>query len=324
MALKNQLPLFKDPTELPTGKYHVSYSEISDWMDCSFRHKLKHIDKISLDRPSIHTEYGRAIHDTLEHFVLTKEPMDSKVVQDTIANFQNMCEVLKEEKQIEISDGDIKSFSGSVASMLDQVPVFLDTEFPGWEGFAAEHYLFEKIDGQTNKWFKGFIDSVIKIPKGKRRAISKLSSVAKKDQPMMRLSELVKDVTPKAPVVESSFSENSEYWIFDWKTTSWGWPAERKRDFQKQLQLVLYKHFFCRLLGLRLDQVKCGFVLLKRTPKKSDGSVVELVPVSVGPKTEQKAVDVLHDMINQIQTRRTIKNRASCRFCEFANTVHCP
>lgn len=111
--------------------------------------------------------------------------------------------------------------------------------------------------------------------------------------------------------------------ILTHNTTSWGWDAMKKRDFQKQLQLVFYKHYFCRLLGLRLDQVKCGFVLLKRTPRKSDNSRCELVPVSVGPKTEARALEVLNNMINQVASGRAIKNRNSCRFCDYNGTEHC-
>ena len=41
--------LQKDISELKllTGKPHVSFSEIKDWVECSYRHKLIHIDKLS-------------------------------------------------------------------------------------------------------------------------------------------------------------------------------------------------------------------------------------------------------------------------------------
>ena len=32
----------------PTGKPHVSYSEVRCWKECPFRHKLSYIDKIDL------------------------------------------------------------------------------------------------------------------------------------------------------------------------------------------------------------------------------------------------------------------------------------
>lgn len=107
-------------------------------------------------------------------------------------------------------------------------------------------------------------------------------------------------------------------------TTSWGWKVEQKRSFEKQMQLILYKHFFCKATGIDLKQVKCGFVLIKRSPR-SDGTRLELVPVSVGPKSIDKALKVLHNMINQVRIGFATKNRKYCKpFCPYAGTRHCP
>ena len=291
---------------LPTGKPHVSYSEISDWMDCSERHRLKHVLKIALDKPSVHTEFGRAVHDAMEGFIKTRvlpDPVATKVL------FEELCVKLDTDHGVKISDKERDSFSVSIPSILESVPKFLDEEFPGWEGVEAEHALYELISGQDRKYFKGFIDSVIRIPK-KKRIVKKTG-----DMPM-RLSEM-------AGATVNSDAEGWEYWIMDWKTSSWGWAPEKKRDFQKHLQLALYKSFYCKVKNLALDQVKCGFVLLKRTPRKSDGSCVELIPVSVGPKTEEKAVGILNNMINQVRSGRALKNRMSCRFCAYHGTPHC-
>lgn len=317
---KNLLPVLEENLSkpFPTGKQHVSYSEIIDWVECSFRHKLKHILKIDLDKPSIHTEFGRAIHDALEGYIT------SKVLPDPVATkaaFEDLCQKLFVEHGVKIEDKERDDFSASIPAILKAVPEFLDEEFPGWEGVAAEHLLYETITGQDNKFFKGFIDTVIRVPKKRRGSATKKFSSSGGSMPM-RLSEMT-GVSPSS-TTENNSAGDFEYYVLDWKTTSWGWAPEKKRDFQKQLQLALYKSFWCRLMNLSLDQVKCGFVLLKRTPRKSDGSCVELVPVSVGPKTEEKALGILNDMVNQIQTGRTIKNRNSCRFCPYQGTQHCP
>ena len=334
---KHQLPLFEDPTILPTGKHHVSYSEISDWMDCSYRHKLKHIDKIDLDKPSIHTEYGKAIHDSLEDFILTRKLPDPLKAEGV---FREAMSKLEAEHQVSYPATEIDSFASSIAPLLEAVPTFLDTEFPGWIGHAAEMALMESIEGQTNKKFKGFIDTIIKVPRTRKLPIKRSPETSQvSHKTIMRLSELKAMAgetgeKKQQEVMASELSSNStdssgsdglvhDYYVLDWKTTNFGWPPDKKRDFQKQLQLILYKHFFCKIQNLPLEQVKCGFVLLKRTPRKSDNSRVELVTVSVGPKTQEKALKVVHDMINQIQVGRVIKNRASCRYCAYNGTPHC-
>jgi hypothetical protein len=290
-------------------------------MDCSYRHRLKHIEKINLGKPSIHTEYGQVIHDLLENYILGKNKLEEESIEGARKQFREHCDKLKEEHGVEVSDKDFNDFAASIPEIANAVPEFLNETFPEWTGFAAEHALYESVAGQTNKWFKGYIDTIIRIPKNARKKRgSSLPDSEGKAVPM-RLSELVGQV--KTDEEKQQFGDGYEFWILDWKTTSWGWDAMKKRDFQKQLQLVFYKHYFCRLLGLRLDQVKCGFVLLKRTPRKSDNSRCELVPVSVGPKTEAKALEVLNNMINQVASGRAIKNRNSCRFCDYNGTEHC-
>lgn len=317
---KYQLPLFEDKTLLPTGKHHVSYSEISDWMDCSFRHRLKHIQKIELGKPSIHTEYGQVVHDVLENYILGKHQMQDETITAAQQQFREFVDKIKQDHGVDVSDKDFNSFSNTIPEIVRSVPDFLNNTFPNWKGFAAEHQLYESVAGQTNKYFKGYIDTIIRVPKNARKKRGG-SLPDRSGNPMtMRLSELVNQVNPEE---SKEFGEGYEFWILDWKTTSWGWDTDRKRDFQKQLQLVFYKHYFCRIFNLRLDQVKCGFVLLKRTPRKSDNSRCELVPVSVGPKTEARALEVLNNMINQVASGMAIKNRNSCRFCEYNGTEHC-
>ncbi len=314
---KYQLPIFEDKSLLPTGKSHVSYSEIADFETCSYKHRLKHIEKINLGKPSIHTEYGQVIHDVLENYILGKHELNAETAAAAKVQFRDHCDKLKSDHDIDITDKDFEDFAASIPEILKSVPEFMNETFPGWTGFAAEHALYESVAGQTNKYFKGFIDTVIRMPKNARK---KRSSETNDNNSIMRLSELVKQTKSETDI---EFGDGYEYYIIDWKSCSWGWDAAKKRDFHKQLQLALYKHYFCRISNLRLDQVKCGFVLLKRTPRKSDKSRCELVPVSVGPKTEARALEVLNNMINQVASGRAIKNRNSCRYCEYNGTEHC-
>ena len=85
---KKQLPLFVDNTILPTGKFHVSYSEIYDHLSCSHRHKLKHIDKLGTFTGSLHTEFGTAIHDTLEEFIRGEIKITEEVITTAVRDIQ--------------------------------------------------------------------------------------------------------------------------------------------------------------------------------------------------------------------------------------------
>jgi len=45
-------------TIFPTGKPHVSYSEVRNWKECPYRHKLLQIDKIDVFEPSPYLDFG--------------------------------------------------------------------------------------------------------------------------------------------------------------------------------------------------------------------------------------------------------------------------
>ena len=65
-----QIVLFEDKTCLPTGKNHVSFSEVNVWNECSWRHKLQYVDKLEEEGGSEHLVYGSEIHSALEEMVL--------------------------------------------------------------------------------------------------------------------------------------------------------------------------------------------------------------------------------------------------------------
>lgn len=287
------LPLFEDKTLLPTNKHHVSYSEVVCWNECSFRHKLKYIDQIDDgDKGSEHTAFGHAVHTALEQYLLNhKDPKFS--YDNAIDEAHN--EFIKELEVVGYKGKDGESFLDALDAIPREVPGWLDTEFPGWETVAAEFYLFEPIEGQTNKFFKGFMDTVIRFPKPPRKG----------SKPK-----------PEGTPVEW------EYWILDWKTTSWGWDLKKKTDKFKRMQLALYKHYWCTKLGIDFKQVKCGFVLLKRTAKP--GNRCELVEISVGDKTREDALNLVSEMVNSIGKRMVLKNRNSCTYCKYHNTKWCP
>lgn len=110
-------------------------------------------------------------------------------------------------------------------------------------------------------------------------------------------------------------------WILDVKTTSWGWSFDKKSDDLVKTQLVLYKSFWSKKLNVDMKDIRCGFVLLKRTAKP--GKHCELVTVSVGDKSSAKAMKTIGNMLASVKRGIAIKNRSSCMYCEFKGTKHC-
>ena len=45
---------------------HISYSELKEWTDCPWKHKLNYIDKIKQFKGNEHTAFGSALHTVCE------------------------------------------------------------------------------------------------------------------------------------------------------------------------------------------------------------------------------------------------------------------
>jgi len=279
-----ELPLLKN------GKPHISYSEVSMWSACPWKHKLTYIDNLSKFEDSPYLDYGTILHDTLEGF-LNGQPIDIEAVHKKIVKAWEIKGFDTQEfvvRQTQRSDSqgwkykhvNLEGWLASAKNSLEQLPEFLEENFPGWKPVAAEHNLYEAVENQKEGFFKGFIDCIIELPNGK-------------------------------------------HVVIDWKTAGpRGWNRDKKRDFLVQAQLVLYKHYWMNLTGKSSRDVKTAFVLLKRDSKP--GKSMGIVEVSSGPKSLEKANKLVSSMLNGMKTGMILKNRLSCRFCEFANTAHCP
>lgn len=275
--------------EFPTGKPHVSFSEIKCWKECSWRHKLIHVDKIDLNEPSPYLDFGTAVHEGCESLLETKTVDKEKLFNDIRTawkkyGFDDPEWISKQpDWYLKSSNVGVDKWCDWASNMWDEVPAFLDETFPGWECFEAEEMLYESVENKDLN-FKGYIDGVIKVPKKK--------------------------------------GEGYNYWIIDWKTAgAWGWRRDKKQDLGMTAQLILYKHIWAKKHNIDLKDVRCGFVLLKRGGKK--GRVCELVKVSVGPKTYEKGVKLMRSMVSSVSKGMSLKNRNSCKFCQFYQTEHC-
>ena len=271
---------------LPTGKSHVSFSEIKCWKECSYRHKLMHVDKIDVFEPSPFLDFGTAVHEGCEALVEKKEVDREKLVLDITTawdkhGFDDPEWYGKMPKWYKYHP--VNEWVDWANNMWDDIPRYLDQEFPNWETVKAEEELYEPIEGSDVK-FKGFIDAVIKVPKKR--------------------------------------GTGYEYWIIDWKTSNaYGWRREKKQDILMTAQLILYKHFWSIKHNIPLSDIRCGFILLKRGGKR--GNMCDIVKVSAGPKTIEKATKIMRSMIKMVKKQFNLKNRNSCTYCPYKDTEHC-
>ena len=272
-------------------KEHVSYSEIRQWKECTWRHKLLYIDKLSTFEESPHLHYGTIIHDASEHFLKTKELKIDETKQKIKEAWdehgfdsEDFIQLQTQRAQLQgwkYKHSKIKEWLQWAETSLNSLPQFMDDTFSGWECVSAEEALYEKIENIDTK-FKGYIDCIIKIP----------------------------------------YKNKYKYWIIDWKTASGrGWSIDKQRDFLVHAQVVLYKYFWGTKNQIEMKDIQCGFVLLKKV--KTVGKSCQLIKVSSGPKTLEKSKKLVRSMIKSVEKKLYLKNRHSCKFCEFKDTIHC-
>jgi len=279
MARDDETPTTEGLELLPTGKYHVSFSELSDWVECSYRHRLKYVDKIVIPDRSHYLDFGIAIHAACEQYLCSRE-MKTSIATDIIKSTWKEHGHAENEGKLANLDSCLKQ----AEAILAEVPDWLEETFPGWKCIKAEHFLYERV-GDKPHAFKGYIDAVIEVEtlvRGKKKKV---------------------------------------IWLLDWKTTTWGWDRYKKQDKHRKRQLIYYKNFWSKETGVDPKDIKCGFVLLKRTVKPK--AHCELIPVSVGEVSTAASLKLVNNMLSGINRGFALKNRYSCRFCKFKNTSHC-
>lgn len=260
---------------LPTGKPHVSFSEIREWDDCSWRHKIKHVMHIDLSKPSPIPGSGTAVHASCEDYLKTRVMKPEIAIAELQKLFAENAGAagFEEEK--------LQGYIDSAIGVLAEVPAWLDENFPNWEYVDAEHMLYEGIEGQPHA-FKGFIDGIIQCDGAKGKRVT---------------------------------------WLIDWKFTGF-WSADKKSDPKVTAQLIYYKHFWATKTATPMKDVRCGFVLLKRSGKP--GTRIELVPVSVGDVSVGKSLKVINNMLSSMKKGLAFKNKQACTYCDFKKTEWCP
>lgn len=238
--------------QLPTGKPHISFSEVREWDECSYRHKLKHVKKIDLGKPGPMLDFGTAVHAACEDFLKTRT-MNVALATDFI---KESWEKNKDVKGFEPAG--LPKFLDEATSILNEVPEWFNTTFPNWELVDAEHFLYEPIDARPHA-FKGYIDVVIKCKDDKGR-----ENVWLLDWKTCSFGWTVQKKSDA--MVKSQLILYKNYWT---KKTDWD-PKKTKCGF------VLLKRTAKNGNRCELVPVSVGEVTTKRALKVVDNMIVSV------------------------------------------------
>ena len=98
---------------------------------------------------------------------------------------------------------------------------------------------------------------------------------------------------------------------------------DEKKDIKINNKLIhqskLLKYFINETSSDKIE--KDTNDLLKKVKKQ--GKACQLIKVSSGPKSLEKSLKLARSMIKTVEKGLHLKNRNSCMFCEFKDTIHC-
>lgn len=281
--------------KFPTGKTHVSFSEVKEHQECPHKHWLKHVKKISVFEPTVHTEFGTALHAACEEYLKTGE-MNIDIALDMIHDSWNEHGL---PEKVQVYDAKTKSFIDdpkgdtypkAAKRVLDDVPMFMDLVFPNWEPVKAEEKLYELMPfvSVPGMHFKGYVDAIIRVP--------------------------------------DKFGDYT-YWILDWKTCHKAWKKWKRDNELLKLQPVYYNEFYLAKKKLKRSQVRTGFATLIYGAEHKKARI-ELIEVQPTTQRRVKALRVLQGMVSGVaegKHEKVYKNDygSNCTFCDYRESEWC-
>jgi len=135
----------------------ISFSELKNWTECPYRHKLIHIDKLPYFSGNEYTSFGTAIHHLCENIVL-------KDTEDKYSLFLDKFEEELSNLNSELNENLIEDMKIQAKNLCNYILPELKHVFGDYEVVSVEEEILEDIDEieSYGRKFKGFIDLVIK------------------------------------------------------------------------------------------------------------------------------------------------------------------
>src|SRR6266576_6121179 len=137
----------------------VSYSSLIQFKSCSHQFKLNNIDKVGKFDSTIHTIFGKWIHTGVQT-ILEKKGDESRQIQNFSKRWKNFSRVYKDQLVHETTR--VESFALAGIHILKHIKSAMDLEFKNWSVVSIEQRLKTPELYEKGKYFKGFIDIVLK------------------------------------------------------------------------------------------------------------------------------------------------------------------
>jgi hypothetical protein len=269
----------------PTQKKHVSFSEIKEHDECAHKHWLKHVQKVNLFKPNVHTEFGTSVHEVGEHFLNTQE-IDASIGVKEIRERWKKYKLNEPDEDGEPPEHDEEYYVKAAENVVDEIPMFLDLTFPNWKPVAAEFYLYEPLPFRKDMSFKGYIDGIIQTEQDPDEyLILDWKTCQKPWKPWKRNYEILK------------------YQLIYY------------REFWAAKQKIPKDSVRCGFVTLTYGEEWTG-------PRCE---LIEVTPKRIRRQSALKVLTNMVRSVQAGNHPKTYKNKwgSNCKFCDFAETKYC-
>jgi len=276
----------------------VSFSQYGMWSSCPQQYKLNYIDKLGESSSNIHTIFGSAMHETIQHYLSVMYGV-SKKQADEINVDKLLLERMRENYKVEVekmsegtpcSQDELEEFFGDGRRILEWFMKHIGKFYSksGYELVGIEIPLNKEIKKGVH--FIGYIDIVLK------------------------------DIAENAIV------------IIDLKTSTMGWNKYQKEDRLKNSQILLYKKYYSELFNIPLTKIRVEFQIMRRKlPEDSPYPVPRIskhIPPNGSPSVNKvydefmSFIDIVFDdegNFRDIPYPKVPGNaKKNCKWCEFS------
>ena len=276
----------------------VSFSQYGMWSSCPQQYKLNYIDKLGESSSNIHTIFGSAMHETIQHYLSVMYGV-SKKQADEINVDKLLLERMRENYKVEVekmsegtpcSQDELEEFFGDGRRILEWFMKHIGKFYSksGYELVGIEIPLNKEIKKGVH--FIGYIDIVLK------------------------------DIAENAII------------IIDLKTSTMGWNKYQKEDRLKNSQTLLYKKYYSELFDIPLTKIRVEFQIMRRKlPEDSPYPVPRIskhIPPNGSPSVNKvydefmSFIDIVFDdegNFRDIPYPKVPGNaKKNCKWCEFS------
>jgi hypothetical protein len=273
------------------------------WSSCPHQYKLNYIDKLGESSSNVHTIFGTAMHETIQHYLSVMYGVSKKQADEI-----NKDKLLLENMR--------KAYKSEVEKMSEGTPC---TQIQLEEFYGDGRRILAWLDKHMHKFYSksGFELVGIEIP---------LNATIKEGVHFIGFIDIViRDLA------------SNEIIIIDLKTSTMGWNQYQKADKMKNSQILLYKKYYSELFSIPLQKIKVEYQILRRKLPEDSAFPVPHVSKHIpahGSPSVKKVYDEFMEFINTVfDDGGGFKNiefpkvpgaaKKNCKFCEFGNRGIC-